>query len=158
MPSTFDSAVYSAFVFRQRPESIPADMRPIWRIGLLLLMLSVSSRGARSSFGRLQLLNWSLLHDEGRDALLSVLDGARQPNAIMVRIEPSLNRAVDFATAEGLVRTVGGSRIELTEVGEAEAARILAESSLYVKEREYLSLLGKRVTETLVSQIFSGVS
>jgi hypothetical protein len=76
----------------------------------------------------------------------------------MVRIEPSLNRAVDFAIAEGLVRSVGGSRIELTETGDAEAKRIVADTSLFMKEREYLSLIGKSVTETLVSQIFRGVS
>ncbi len=146
------------FVFNKRPESIPGDLRPLWRIGLLLLMLYVASRGKKSSFGRLHVLNWALRSDEGRDALLGMLEGRLVPGTIVVRIEPSLNRAVDFAHGEGLLKKVGGDRIELTSTGEAEAKRLLKQGELFVSEREYLEQVGKKLTETLVTKIFRGHS
>lgn len=142
--------------FRERPEAIPGDLRPLWRIGLVLLMLHLASRGKKSGFGRLHVLNWALRSEEGRDALLGILNGELFPGTAVVRIEPSLNRAVDFAHGEGLVRRVQGDRIELTAKGEAEAKRILEEEDLFVSERSYLTAVGKRLTERLVSELFGG--
>lgn len=146
------------FVFNQRPESIPGDLRPLWRIGLVLLMLHMASWGKKSSFGRLHVLNWALRSDEGRDALLGILNGRLLPGTVVVRIEPSLNRAVDFAHGEGLLRRVGGDRVELTSTGEAEARRILQQDDLFANEREYLKQVGKKLTETLVAELFGGQS
>jgi len=142
------------FLFRDRSESIPGDLRPLWRISMLLLMLYIASRGKKSSFGRLHVLNWALRSDEGRDALLGVIDGHLLPGMVVVRIEPSLNRAVDFALGEGLVKKVGGDRIELTSTGEAEVKRILKQEELFNSEREYLEQIGKKLTEKLVSELF----
>jgi hypothetical protein len=142
------------FVFNERPESIPGDLRPLWRIGLLLLMLYLASRGKRSSFGRLHVLNWALRSDEGRDSLLGILERRLFPGTVVVRIEPSLNRAVDFAHGEGLLRKVGGNRIELTSTGEAEAKRILGHDEIFEGEKKYLEQVGKKLTETLVDELF----
>ena len=144
------------FVFRERPEAIPGDLRPLWRIGLLLLMLYMASRGGKSSFGRLHVLNWAIRSKEGRDALLRVLEGRLYPGMVVVRIEPSLNRAVDLAHGEGLVKRVRGDRIELTARGQVEAIRILEHKKLYASEREYLNIVAKRVTEKLVTELFKG--
>jgi len=149
-------ALDTPFVFNERPECIPGDLRPLWRIGLLLLMLYMASRGKKSSFGRLHVLNWALRSDEGRVALLGILEGRRLPGTVVVRIEPSLNRAVDFALGELLLRKVGGDRVELTSAGEAEAKRILEQDELFVSEREYLGKVHKRLTERLVSDLFGG--
>lgn len=148
----------TTFVFNERPESIPGDLRPLWRIGLLLLILYVASRAKKTSFGRLHVLNWALRSDEGRDALLGMLEGRLSPGTVVVRIEPSLNRAVDLAHGESLLRKVGGDRIELTPTGEAEAKRILEQNELFVSEREYLEQVGKKLTEKLVSELFGGQS
>ena len=144
------------FFFRERPEAIPGDLRPIWRIGLVLLILHISSRSRRSSFGRLHVLNWALRSEEGRNALLGILKGQRSPETMVVRIEPSLNRAVDYASGEGLVQQVQGSRIELTGPGEKEAKNILKCEEIYKDEREFLYEIGKKVTERLVTELFGG--
>jgi hypothetical protein len=143
------------FVFRQRPEAIPGDLRPIWRIGLVLLMLYMASRGGKSSFGKLHVLNWALRSQEGRKVLLDILERRLSPGTVIVRIEPSLNRAVDLAHGECLVKRnkVG---IELTSQGQAEAKRILEQKDIYLQEKEFLNAAGKRVTEKLVKELFCG--
>lgn len=154
MPSFEIPELDTPFVFNGRPESIPGDLRPLWRIGVLLLMLYMASWGKKSSFGRLHVLNWALRSDEGRDALLGILEGRLNPGTVVVRIEPSLNRAVDFAHGEGLLKKVGGDRVQLTSTGEAEAKRILDQDELFARERRYLEQVGKRLTEALVTDLF----
>ncbi len=158
MPSVNIPELDTPFTFNERPESIPGDLRPLWRMSLLLLMLFVASRGKRSSFGRLHVLNWAIRSDEGRDALLAIVDGHLLPGTIVVRIEPSLNRAVDFAHGEKLIRKIGGDRIELTSKGESEAQRIFEQEDLLCSEREYLDQIGKKLTEKTVAELFGGKS
>jgi hypothetical protein len=156
MSSDLIPELNTPFVFRERPEAIPGDLRPLWRIGILLLMLHIASRGAKSSFGRLHVLNWALRSKEGREALLDILNGRLFPGTVVVRIEPSLNRAVDLANGEGLVRRVHGNRIELTARGQNEAAKIMKHAGIFESERAYLKRVGKRVTEKLVTELFGG--
>lgn len=146
------------FIFRGRPEAIPGDLRPLWRVGLVLLMLGLASRGGRSSFARLHVLNWALRTKEGRDALLSVFEGRRDPSVVVVRIEPSLNRAVDFAHGAGLLEKEKGRAISLTEPGKAKVKQILKDEYLFRSERLFLASIGKRLTEKLVNELFQGLA
>lgn len=154
MSSTTIPELDTPFVFRERPEAIPGDLRPLWRIGLVLLMLHLSSRGGKSSFGRLHVLNWAIRSEDGRRALLGILNGNLFPGTVVVRIEPSLNRAVDYAHGERLVERVQGNRIQLTNHGNAEAKGILEHEELYRNERSFLYDVSKRVTESLVKELF----
>ena len=72
----------------------------------------------------------------------------------MVRIEPSLNRAVDFALGEGLVRRLPKDRIQLTPAGVALADEIDEREDLFVTEKQLVNAIGRKVTEALVSRIF----
>jgi len=144
----------TSFVFRKRAEPIPGDLRPQYCVSLLLIMLHISSRGARSSFMRLQVLYWTLRAKRNAEALESLVRGNIDPDAVLVRIDPSLNRAVDFARGEGLIRIESGGRIELTQRGADEAENLVGETELLKKEKILLKGLGKRLTEGKVNELF----
>jgi hypothetical protein len=72
----------------------------------------------------------------------------------MVRFDPALNRAIDFALGEGLVQRIAGSRIELTGNGDALASDILKDEALYPAEKSFVDEIRQQVTEGLVDQIF----
>jgi len=142
-------------VFMARPESIPGDMRPLWRIGILLLILDIASRGGKSSFGRLHMLNWALRTRRNYELLTQLTSKEAKPGSIVVRVEPSLNRAVDFAHGEGLLEHVAGDRICLTQRGKDEAKKLRNEDEIFVEEKEFLNQLGNKLTEKLVKEIYS---
>lgn len=142
------------FTFNRRAMPVPADLRPEWRIGLVLLMLRRGSRGGKSSYARLHVMNWALQGRAGQAQLRQVLDGVIPPDVLYVRFDPALNRAVDLATGEGLLRHVGGDRLELTGPGEIAADAIVGTDSLLTNEQKSLSEFHGRVTEALVRQLF----
>src|SRR5689334_6792274 len=121
MAELFIPELDSPFVFRRRAVPVPGDLRPLWRINLILLLLRKCCRGGRSSFARLHVLSWASLSFENRTLLVRALDGEETVESIIVRVEPSLNRAVDFAVGEGFIRRVNGDRYELTPTGVARA-------------------------------------
>lgn len=144
------------FIFRSRPEAIPGDLRPLWRIGMVLLVLHIASRGGKSSFRRLHVLNWAIRTSENRKSLRDMIAGKIAPDTVIVRIEPSLNRAVDLAHGEGLVDRVVGDRICRTQRGQTAATALYKEPSIFVEEKRFLEEFGKTLTEQMVNNLLSG--
>lgn len=143
------------FIFTKRPISISADLRPGWRIGVIVLLLKKCCRQQRSSFGKLHVLNWAIRTTESRKMLLNVVSGNIVPGVPLVRIEPSLNRAVDFALGERLVRRLSGDKIELTPSGLILANEIDSTIGIFHIEKIFMDEIAQRLTEAIVSRMFS---
>src|ERR1043165_5982080 len=84
----------SPFVFRRRPVSIPADLRPAWRIGLILLLLKKCCRQGKTSLTRLHVLSWGFISREGQSQLTAAATGRLAPDSLVIRFEPFLLQAV----------------------------------------------------------------
>lgn len=112
----------AAFVFRRRPVAIPGDLRPSWRIGLLVQLLRRCCRGGRSTLARLHVLSWGIRTKESRRQLQDALNGHAAPDCLIVRLEPFLNRAVDLAIGEDVTVHGEGAAIGDRTHGECRVA------------------------------------
>ena len=72
----------------------------------------------------------------------------------MVRIEPSLNRAVNLAIGEELLKNVNGDRIELTPKGMAMAEAMLALRGLFEVEKAFFRRIRGAVTEDFIGRLY----
>ena len=143
-----------AFIFRRRPVPLPGDLRPTWRIGLLILLLSQCCRQQRSSLTKIHVLNWAARSEANHADLIALIEGRMSPDQLIVRFDPACNRAIDFAIGEGLLKRVDGSRIELTESGNALAKEISKDSELYATEKKLAGAIKQKLSEMLVDNIF----
>jgi hypothetical protein len=142
------------FVFRHRPGTVPGDLRPGWRIGLIILLMNECCRSTKTSLTKLHVLNWAIRSQETRALLLAMLDGSNAVRSLIVRFEPFLNRAVDFGIGEGLLkRSAGGKGIELTSTGKRLAEDIKKADEAFSSEKQFITAVGKRVTETFVDDV-----
>lgn len=144
----------TSFFFRRRPIAVPGDLRPAWRIGLLMLLLKKCCRHSRSSLTRIHVLDWAVRTPDNQPPLLALLSKAVTPDSLMVRFDPALNRAIDFALGEGLMQRIAGSRIELTRNGDVLANDIIKDEALYPAEKSFVDEIRQQVTEGLVDQVF----
>lgn len=142
------------FVFRRRPVALPGDLRPTWRIGLLVLLLAHCCRGSRTSFARLHVLSWGFRTAEGRRQLLDLVSGRLTPSALVIRFEPFLIQAVDYALAEHLIQREGGNRVKLTERGKSLAKELDANDSVFAKEKQAITLVRTKISEDIVNRMF----
>lgn len=142
------------FFFRRRPVAIPGDLRPAWRIGLLVLLLNNCCRSSRTSLARLHVLGWGIRTKENQRKLKAAIAGNLTPDSLIVRFDPFLNRALDFANGEGLVCRHEGSKIELTLSGKKLAEELAQEETVYTDEKRFIHSIRQGVTEGLVKQMF----
>lgn len=144
----------TSFLFRRRPVAIPGDLRPAWRIGLLILLLSHCCRSTKSSLARLHVLSWAIRTEQSQQDLLSVIERERNPSSLIVRFDPFLDRALDFAIGEGLITHCGGKAIELTSAGKALSLELDGSETLFLAEKKFIASVKHKVSEKLVNEVF----
>jgi len=144
-----DGATAAGMTFTRRPASVPPDLRPEWRIPLLLLLVH-HCRGQLVSREQLHVLNSAVLSEGSRRALLAALDGRLLPQIPMVQFEPALERAVDRCIGLGLLRLTNNGRLQLTDVGESVVAAIQADDELFTLERRLLGALPRSLSQSAI--------
>jgi hypothetical protein len=156
MSDLLDEELSVPVVFRRRPIDIPGDMRPAWRIAFVVLMLNLCCRGGQSSIRRLHVFNWCNRTTESRNLLRRAVSERVKPGTVLIRIEPSLARAIDFAVGAGVLEREGKDRVKLSSEGRKLANEIIADESILSREKEWAKSLGQSVTEGFVDSIFIG--
>jgi hypothetical protein len=155
-PSLFaqdDSGIRVPFTFRRRPSPVPTDLRPIWRICLALLVLEKSCRGGTASLPQLHLLNWAVRNEDSRERFRAIRAHKLSPRDMVVRFDPTLNRAMEYAAAEGLVERMTEARVRITDKGRKLAREIDRTAECLVAERAFLEEIGKSVTDKFVREL-----
>lgn len=137
--------------FERKPSPVLPEHRPLYKIGQILLILRLASRGGRSSLPRLHLFNWALKSTARQEILINTSNEGKLSIPAW-GFDPVMAIGVRLAIAERLVRenTTG---YEITEMGEIFIKEILKDSSLFASERSFLSRVGKRITETMVMAV-----
>jgi hypothetical protein len=141
--------------FKRRPMAIAAELRPDWKMAALLLILHLSSRGGKSSLRRLHILNWALRSAKNRAEFEQVREHQQPLFNFQFRFEPALGRAINLAVGEKYVEWVGGNRLQLTARGERWIKDILKDDSVMHEEREFLTRIGKDITEGVATEMIT---
>ena len=142
------------FTFNRRPEPVPGEFRPRWKIAVILLSLRLCGRGStfKASIGKLKILSWASRNSASQLALFRFLDNHPQPDDVLLRHEPVLVRALNLAAGMGLVSR-SGDIISLTEMGASLADSIKSDSELLIDEKRFFSAVAKRLTEGKTNQL-----
>ncbi len=143
----------SHFHFSSQPVALSADLRPLWRLTLLLLILHRCCRQSRSSLKKLHVLNWALRQPESRRVFLSVIKGSVRPDDAIVRFDPALNRALDLARGEKLIDQVSVDRYQITPKGQRFAEEVFEDPECMKIEKWFLDEVAGQVTETAITKL-----
>lgn len=151
--SSIEREIDVPFRFKRKPMAIAAELRPDWKIATLLLILQVSSHGGKSSLKRLHILNWAIRSTEFQAEFESVRANPLPLFGFNVRFEPAFARAIDLAVAEQYVSWVRGDRLQITAKGRRWVSEILNSEGLMQGERDFVSRIGKSLTESAAGQL-----
>lgn len=166
--ATMEKVLDSPFTFNARSRPISCELRPVWRLHVLMLLLD-QCRGSQASLEQLHVLNWAARTPETRAAFLEFLKGKRTPSQIVVRYDPSLNRAVHFAFAEGLVRrrevqqTLDGQsnagsppyRIVIANKGKELLKQIYQMDDCFSDIKRFVAAIPQKVTQRQIEMLFT---
>ena len=156
----------ASIVLTPRNQPIPGQFRTVRRLALTSLLLN-ACRGAQATLPQLHVLNWAVRTPESRQAFLAFINGKVPPDEAVVRFDPTLHRAIQYAVEERIVsdrasvqEMLDGKqeskprqyRIVLTNKGKM-LAEAVEEAGLLVDERIFLESLDKKVTQVLVDEL-----
>ena len=156
-PDLLDTKPDFGISFAPVAAPIEPEVRPIWRISLAAVILLMLGRGGKASPKKLLVLSSIVSSERKRKLLSSVLKGEVSALELNVRFDPSLDRAIDFGLAEGLLALDSAKNVELTEKGRGFATRILQADDVFVTEKDFLEEFKKSdFTEDVVQRIIAG--
>jgi len=140
----------SKITFNRKPMPIFAEYRPMFKITQVLLILSLASRGKKSSLIRLHMINWALKDDSRRELLL---ESANKHEVLfgVWGVDPALNFSLQYALSEELIVRAGLS-YKLANKGE-HFIKQLSKKNVLEEDYKFLKSLGTRVTEIMVQEI-----
>jgi predicted nucleic acid binding AN1-type Zn finger protein len=154
---TFPFESIKGFTFKTEPMALPAELRPMHKIGLILLFLRLNSAASTSSILKIQFLNWVLKTEDMKAQLINGTDGKEATYLLkVVHLDPAVNRAVQYAIAENLIALQKTGKIKLTDSGINIADKIIINQDLFLNEKEYLKKLGKRVSDVQIKNVLLG--
>lgn len=136
-------------IVQRKPEPIPPDYRPLYKISIILMVLYLCSRGKKASLMKLHLFSWIVKSEEHRKVFLEKIKEEKIPD--IWSIEPALNRALLFAEAEKLCK-FNSANYKLTDKGKMLVEKFINEEGLFKIEKEFLENVGLRVTEKTIKE------
>jgi len=144
--------------FRRQPAPVPAELRPLWRVSQLLILLAICGHGKqkRISVRRLHVVAWGTRSPQTQAQVISQFSSADILGGAFVGVDPALNMAIDFAAGEGMITYMANGRISLTPLG-ISAAQELLRSECLAFERTAAYAIKPHVTETSVNRVFARV-
>jgi hypothetical protein len=136
---------------------IQPEVRPIWRISVLAMILLILGRAEKASSKKLLVLSSIVSSARKRALLPQVLSGDASALDLNIRFDPTLDRALDFGLAEGIFELDHGKNVALARRGREFASRIMQLEEVLVTEKEFLRQFKKNdFTEDVIQRLVAG--
>lgn len=143
--------LYGNILFDAKPEAVPYNYRISYKVSQLCLIMYICGRGNSCSLIKLQMISCALFSRESMDKLINFSN--RIDESLIVRFDPAVNRALDYAVAYGFVVQQPTGNFKLTDNGKSFAERIKIEGNLMATEIKDLTELSKKLTETRIKEL-----
>lgn len=142
---------YNDIVFDAKPDAVPYNYRISYKVTQLCLIMRICGRGNVCSLIKLHMNSCALISNDNMRKLLEFTEGTG--TAPIVRFDPSVNRALTYAIAYGLVEQQRNAKYKLTERGHRLAEQIKLAGDLMVIEISNLNTLAKKLTEAKANEL-----
>ena len=127
-------------------------MIALWICQVILILGTVCKRGGCSNI-KLHIVSNALTNHNMLTELEKILDDKKETLPI-VRFEPAVNRAIDFALAEGLVEIQNSnSKIKLTSKGKNLYDEIINDKNIMIIEKQELDVIRDKLKDSIIDRI-----
>lgn len=142
---------YSDIVFDAKPDAVPFNYRISYKVTQLCLILRICGRKDSCSQIKLHMISFALI---SKDYMQKLVDFAEGRSCIpIVRFDPSVNSALNYAVAYGLIEQQKNAKYNLSKRGRQFVEQILIVGDLMVVEINELKSITKKLTESKINEI-----
>lgn len=139
-------------IFKAKPDAIPYNYRISYKISIICLMIYSCCGRRGCSLIKMHIIGSALSDNRFRQKLMKFLNSHLQYNFI-VRFDPALNRALDYALADDMLVQQGNGTYRLSEKGKKLARAISEDKDIFRLEKEILGEISLSLTEERIKEI-----
>lgn len=139
-------------IFEAKPDAIPYNYRISYKISIICLIISVCCGRRGCSLIKMHIIGSALTDNRFKQKLMKFLKSHLQCGLI-VRFDPALNRALEYAIADEMIIQQGNGTYKLTEKGKKLAKEISNDEKIFKSEKETLNEISLSLTEERIKEI-----
>lgn len=140
-------------IFSQKKISIPTDLRPMYKISLILMMLKINGYSKKLSYLQIQYLNWVIKHKEKIEKLNLSNDELPFDN---IRLDPFIDIAIEYSIGENLIKLTKQGKLELSVKAEAFINKIIKEKLLKDEYTILKDIGSRKITDEKIRLMIGG--
>ena len=147
----FDILSANGIIFNERPDSIPYKYRISYRVAVIVLAIKICSARKGCPLVKLHIINDAL----EKDGLVKEIKNLLSDNSdeMVIRFDSSLNRALEYGIADGLIVQQGNRTYKLSEAGRKFVEGLLKEQDLLREEKNKLKEINIELDEVTLNSI-----
>jgi hypothetical protein len=149
-----DYILSDEIIFDAKPDAVPYNYRISYKIAQLCLIMSINCGKGGCSLYKLHMISVGMCTKREMEQLLAFTEG-RLANYTVVRFDPAVNRAINYAIADNLVYQQINGLFRLTDKGRNYAKQIYKIEDLLVNEKGFLNKLAGSLSEEMIKTLMS---
>ena len=138
--------------FINRPIAVPYNYRIIYKISQIVLILGMICKRGGCSNIKLHIISNALSSHNVLKDLEKVLDNRKELLPV-VRFEPALTRALNFAIADDYVVVQANSKFKLTSKGKELYEQIMQDKEIMILEKKDLENIKDKIDDRVIEKI-----
>ena len=145
--------INSDIIFDPKEEAVPFNYRISYKVSLVCLIIGKCCGKKGCSAIKLQMINAAVSTASARRELLTLTSQVSLSEATLVRFDPAISRAINYALADELIFRQGNGLFRLTDKGKSLVQEIYKNLELMVIEKEFFQELSNKLTEEMIETI-----
>lgn len=138
-------------LFNERPDAVPYNYRISYKIAQIVLILFKCGGRSSCSLVKISIIAMSLYTPNNQEVLIRLINN--EATIPIIRLDPSINRALLIAIADALVVQMKNEKFGLTPKGKLLANKILNDPELMKDEKKFLDKISLNLTEQKIESI-----
>ena len=147
--------IKEGIVFDAKPDAIPFNYRISYKVSLICMIIKVCCGRRGCSLVKMHMIATAVSDREYEEKLKRYLQ-TQIPGTFVTRFEPSLNRALEYALADGFIAQQVNGTYKLIDRGKVLVKEIQNDDAIFRYEKKVLEEIQCDLTEEKIKSLMEG--
>jgi hypothetical protein len=141
-------------IFNPKATAVPYNYRISYKVSLICLIIGKCCGKKGCSAVKLQMINAAVSKNDTKRELLELLSKSLTTNeATLIRFDPAISRAINYAIADDLIYRQANGLFRLTARGKMIVKEVYEDRDLMIVEKELFEKISNKISEDLINRI-----
>ncbi|WP_066025769.1 hypothetical protein [Enterococcus mundtii] len=151
----YDKSIGNDIIFEAKDDAVPFNYRISYKVSLICLIIGKCCGRKGCSAIKMQMISSAITTSKKRVELLESVNQSFLAEATLVRFDPAISRAINFALADNMIYRQGNGLFRLNSKGKELMQSIYDDAELMSIEKRFFKSLSNKLTEEMIESFSS---